>query len=246
MRGIDLDAPETTALRRDLVMRDPAKRFAFEIWYRMLAQVVQDVPEGKKVELGSGGGFLDEFIPGLIRTDVVDLPFLDGVCFAEDMPYEDGELSAILMVNVLHHIPDSRAFFREACRALKPGGRIAMIEPTVTPLSRLVYRHLHHEPFDPGAKQWELPPAGRLSGGNDALPWIIFYRDLQIFKKEFPELKLVQRKQFDFAVHILSEGVTTRAFLPKIALKTLWSIETILRPVLTPFVLFQLVVVEKC
>ena len=245
LKGIDLDAPETTALRRELVCNDKTKRFAFEIWYQLLADSVLDSPAGRKVEIGAGGGFLDEFIPGLYRTDVVDLPFLDGVCYAENMPFEDGEISAFLMINVLHHIPDPEMFFKEALRTLKPGGRIAMIEPTVTLLSRFIYKYLHHEPFEPKANTWQLPPAGRLSGGNDALPWIIHYRDQGAFDQKFPNLKTLKRRQMDSLVHLLSGGVTTRALAPLVVLKAINMAERMF-PNLMPYLgLFQFVVLEK-
>jgi 2-polyprenyl-3-methyl-5-hydroxy-6-metoxy-1,4-benzoquinol methylase len=47
-------------------------------------------------------------------------------------------LRGIVMTNVLHHIPDARAFLKEAARCLHPGGVIAMIEPWVSPWSRLI------------------------------------------------------------------------------------------------------------
>jgi SAM-dependent methyltransferase len=245
LRGVDLDDPETTALRRDIVMRDPAKRFAFEVWYKQLAEAVKDAPAGQKVELGAGGGFLDEFIPDLIRTDVVELPFLDAICFAEAMPYDDEELGAILMINVLHHIPDVRAFFREATRTLKPGGRVAMIEPTVTLLSTFVYRYLHHEPFDPRVEKWELPPSGRLSGGNDALPWVVHFRDLSFFQREFRLLEVIAREQFDCTVHILSGGVTTKGYVSARTLKFLQRFECLVSPLMPLVGLFQMVILEK-
>jgi hypothetical protein len=37
-----------------------------------------------RVELGSGGGFLDQFVGDLIKTDVVELPFIDSVCQVND------------------------------------------------------------------------------------------------------------------------------------------------------------------
>ena len=245
LRGIDLDAPETTALRRDIVMRDPVKRFAFEVWYKQIADAIKDVPEGKKLELGAGGGFMEEFIPDLIRTDVVELPFLDGVCFAENIPFREGELSAIVMVNVLHHIPNARSFYKEATRTLKTGGRVVMIEPTVTLLSRFVYRYLHHEPFDPQAEHWDLPPAGRLSGGNDALPWIIHYRDASAFEREFPQLRLIYKTQFDSFVHILSGGVTTKGYVPLSILKAFNLMENIIWFTMPLVGLFQMIVLEK-
>ena len=41
-----------------------------------------------------------------------------------------------------------KAFFREAARVLRPGGRIVAVEPWVTPFSYFVYRFLHIEGCD--------------------------------------------------------------------------------------------------
>ncbi len=35
-----------------------------------------------------------------------------------------------------------------------------MIEPWVTPWSRIIYKYLHHEPFDPHETEWCFPPTG--------------------------------------------------------------------------------------
>jgi hypothetical protein len=57
-----------------------------------------------------------------------------------------------------------------------------MIEPWVSTLSRPIYTRLHHEPFNPDAKDWSFPDTGPLSGANGALPWIIFQRDRHHFE----------------------------------------------------------------
>lgn len=49
------------------------------------------------------------------------------------MPFQDKSVSAFMMIDVLHHIKDSRQFFKEMQRCLKPGGKIVMIEPANTP-----------------------------------------------------------------------------------------------------------------
>jgi len=45
----------------------------------------------------------------------------------------DGSLRAIVMTDVLHHIPNVESFFAEAARCVRPGGVIVMIEPWLTP-----------------------------------------------------------------------------------------------------------------
>jgi SAM-dependent methyltransferase len=244
LRGLDLDGLEITIQRREIARRDPPTRYAFSLWYQILAEAGKDTPKGLHVEVGAGGGFLEEFVPDLIKTEVEKFPFTDVVCRAEDMPFEDGSVACLYMANVLHHIQEPAAFFCEAARVLCKGGRIAMIEPTVTPFARIIYTYLHHEPFDPRAT-WDLPPAGRLSGGNDAMPWIIFWRDRHLFEQQFPCFRIREAYKYDCLVHFLSGGVTTRSFLPTRTLRVLATMEKALPFIRPVFALFQTVIVEK-
>jgi SAM-dependent methyltransferase len=225
LRGIPIDSPEMTLRRRELVERNKCAHFSFKRWYCELARIVSTAPKGLRVELGSGGGFLDQFIPALIKTDVVELPFIDKVCYAEQLPFPDRSVGALAMVNVLHHIGDVDAFFQEAVRVLVPGGVVAMIEPYVSSFSRVVYRYVHHELFDPGATDWQLPPGGRLSGGNDALPWIVFVRDRARLEREYPKLRIEALRPHSPFSHLLSGGVTTRPLAPLWAIRWLAKVE---------------------
>src|SRR5437764_1132092 len=79
----------------------------------------------------------------LITSDVFAAPGVDRIIDARELPFADASLRAIAMTDVLHHIAEPRRFLVEATRCIRPGGVLTMIEPWVTPWSRLVYRHLH-------------------------------------------------------------------------------------------------------
>src|SRR4029453_1570325 len=113
---------------------------------------------------------------------------VDVILDGQALPFGDASLRAIVLTDVLHHLPRVRSFFHEAQRSLRPGGIVAMVESWVTTWSRLVYKRLHHEPFRPETNEWEFPQAGPLSSANGALPWVVFERDRDRFEREFPGL----------------------------------------------------------
>jgi SAM-dependent methyltransferase len=115
---------------------------------------------------------------------------IDAVLDGQILPFADNVLRAIVMTDVLHHLPQPRCFFAEATRCVQTGGVIIMIEPWVTPWSRLVYTKLHYEPFRPKTVDWGFPANGPLSGANGALPWILFEQDRARFRQEFPWLRI--------------------------------------------------------
>lgn len=210
-QGLDVDDPRTTAIRRQIIREKPFLAAIYREWYgRLLSRLPS---EGKILELGSGAGFLRDIAPGVITSEVFATPGVLLVADGRQLPFADAGLDAIVMTDVFHHIPDVAAFLAEAVRCIKPGGRVVMIEPWLTPWSQWVYRHLHSEPFEPEAG-WEIPASGPLSGANGALPWIVFSRDLQHFEKTFPGLRLVAIKPMMAFSYLLSGGVSLRNLLP--------------------------------
>jgi SAM-dependent methyltransferase len=178
--------------------------------------------EGSPVlEIGSGAGFLKEHLPSLIASDVLHIPAIDVVLNGSQLPFAPASYKAILLINVLHHIPDPKGFLDEASRCVQTGGVLALIEPWVTPWSKLIYKYLHHEPFDTDVKAWELPLGGPLSNANSALPWIIFERDAEILSEEFPEWRINEPQPFMPFRYLLSGGMTLRSMMP-FALYPFW------------------------
>jgi len=241
----DLDDPAVTVLHRQIIRR---KVFLRRIYAEFYGQFLKAVPQpaGKVlVELGSGGGFIKEVIANVITSDVLELPFIDKVFSATQMPFDDGSVDAFFMIDVLHHIDEPRAFFREAQRCLKAGGKVVMIEPANTAWSRFIYQHFHHERFDPRAG-WELQRAGPLSQGNGALAWIIFCRDREIFERQFPQLRIVRLRNHTPLRYLLSGGLTLRQLVPDFTYPLVKAIEYMLEPVRDLVGMFQTIELQKC
>ncbi|MDD5723455.1 MAG: class I SAM-dependent methyltransferase [Syntrophales bacterium] len=211
-RGMDIDDPQTTALRLQIIRSKPFLRKLYEEWYRDIATHFPS--DARVLELGSGAGFLKEFVPQLITSELFSTPGVERVIDAQAIAMAEASLDGIVMTDVLHHIPDCSSFFHEAARVIRPGGRVVMIEPWNTTWSRWVYQHLHHELFEPDAREWRIPLSGPLSGANGALPWIIFQRDRALFEARHPQWRIVSILPIMPFAYLLSGGVSLRNFLP--------------------------------
>lgn len=243
-RGVDLDDPRLVSIRRAIVRDKPFLRRIYEEWY---ASIVRSLPKGDDpvLELGSGGGFLDESVPGLITSELLSCAHVRLVLDGQVLPLRNGSLRAIAMTDVLHHLPDARRFLREAARCVRRGGRVVMIEPWVSAWSSIIYSRLHHEPFLPDAAEWAFPPGGALSAANMALPWIIFVRDRARFEREFPEWRVVSLTPIMPFRYLLSGGVSMRSLMPAWTFGLWRIVEDAMSPWSRHFAMFAHIVLER-
>jgi SAM-dependent methyltransferase len=153
-------------------------------------------------------------MPEVVTSDVLPYAGVDRVVDASRLPFAAGELRAILMLNVLHHIADAEAFFREAQRCLVPGGRVFLVDQYLGWISTPILRHLHHEPCDPGAERWAFASSGPLSGANGALAWIVFERDRALFQRRFPRLEIASFRPHSPLRYFLAGGLKGWSLLP--------------------------------
>jgi SAM-dependent methyltransferase len=161
----DLDDPATTLLHAEIIQKKPFLKKLYIDFYKQFEKSISNSKEKVLVELGSGGGFIKEIISNVITSDVLELPNVDKVFSALDMPFEQASVDAFFMFDVLHHIADPRAFFKEALRCLKVCGKVVMIEPANTLWSRFIYKNFHLEAFDTQAPEWCC--RGRQNGNWD-------------------------------------------------------------------------------
>jgi SAM-dependent methyltransferase len=243
-RGLDLDDPNTTRLRKQIIREKGFLRRIYQVWYQDLADQLPE-GEGRVLEIGSGAGFLEETLPEVITSDVFFCPWLSMIADARRLPFARESLRAIVMNNVFHHIPDVEAFLREAARCIRVEGRLVMIEPWVSTWSRFVYKRLHHEPFDPQTKSWRLEASGPLSSANSALPWIIFSRDRYEFQDIFPEWRILRIKYDMPFCYLLSGGVSLRSLMPEFAFSAWRRLEKLLAPWMERWAMFAMIVLEK-
>jgi SAM-dependent methyltransferase len=242
--ALDLDDPSTTELRREIIASKPFLCAIYDEWYTKLADAVPQ-GEGHVLELGSGAGYCADFIPHLITSDVFRCEGVEMIVNASKLPFSPESLRAMVMTNVLHHLPDVRAFFREASRCLRPGGRILMIEPWITPWSLFIYKNFHHEPIDTETPDWTFPSSGPLSGANGALPWILFQRDRLQFNKEFPLFGIEKVQPFLPFRYLVSGGVGMRSFMPMFTYNSWKRLEQKLQPHMNKLAMFAFISLIK-
>jgi SAM-dependent methyltransferase len=212
-RGLD-DPSRAEELRR-LIRRKTALRRLYLETYGRYAACLRRCPEGGlAVELGSGAGFVKEVLPEVVTTDVLEYPHVDRRVDGRNMPFADGSVRALFLLNALHHIPDVGAFLRECGRVLKPGGRVLAVEPYPGWIGGFVMKHLHHEPFDADAAEWSFPSKGPLSDANGALAWIVFERDRERFRREHGKLRLAAFDRHTPLRYWLAGGLKRWSLLP--------------------------------
>ncbi len=162
---------------RQLWRSKPALPRVYAPWFERL---LDNAPRGARVlEVGAGPGSLHDFAgrrrPDLrwVASDLHAAPWNDLAADAAKLPLHGASVDAVLGVDILHHLGRPAAFLAEAARVLRPAGRLAVVEPWITPLSWPVYRFLHHEHCRLRVDPWSpFPTDGKDSfEGDAAVPW---------------------------------------------------------------------------
>lgn len=241
-RGLDIDSPQTTQLRREIIRSKPFLTNIYRDWYR---EILKEVTAESILELGSGAGFLSELAPRTITSDLFIVQGLQVVADGQQLPFDAASLGNVAMINVLHHVPSASQLFSETARCVKAGGKFVMIEPWITSWSRFVYTTLHHEPLDEKASVWKITGSGPLSGANSALPWIIFERDLARFEREHSEWRIDKVTPFMPLRYLLSGGVSLRNLMPAFTYPLWRSLEALQERYLPRFAMFAKIVLTR-
>jgi len=240
----DLDDPNASLAHRDIILKKPFLKRLYNDWYLIFIIKSKEIKNGKYLEIGSGGGFLKDVFPEVITSDILTLPNVDLIFTAEEIPFKENELASIVMLNVFHHIPKPHLFLKEAQRTLIKGGKIIMTEPANSSLARFIYKRFHHEPFDEKGQR-EIKAGNPLSNSNQALPYIYFERDLDLFKKDFPLLKINSINYHSPFSYIISGGVSRSAMLPFFMYNFVKGIEWLFSPFFKQIGLFCTIEIEK-
>jgi SAM-dependent methyltransferase len=200
-----------------------ALRRLYGRWYGLVEQ--QLPAEGPWIELGSGPGFARDFIPRMQLTDLVQAPWHDRQVDATALPFADGSVGALVLFDVLHHLPAPARFFAEAVRVLRPGGRVILCEPHVSPLSFPIYRFFHEERLELDVDPLAEVPPGDPFDANQAIPTLLLGRARADFERRFPSLRLVLHQRLAGPAYPASGGFSRGPLLPGPLWRVLLAIE---------------------
>ena len=220
-----------------------------DIYLDLYRRIADELSPGHTLEIGGGSGIFKEYAPDVVTTDILAAPWLDLVADAQFLPLGAATFDNIVMFDVLHHIEFPRRFLAEASRVLRPGGRIIMIEPAITPVSWPFYHWIHPEPVDLAAdplREGEPDPARDAFAANQAIPTRLAGRDRARFAAAFPEFTIARRQWLSLFAYPLSGGFQPWCLIPRSFIAPVLWIEDRLAPLLGRIFGFRLlIVIEK-
>ena len=245
------DADPRLEQHRLLWERKSGLRAVYADYHRRLVRAVGE--HGKVLEIGSGSGHLRDVAPGIDSTtiDILPAPWVDVQADAHTLPFVDETFDGLVMLDVLHHLERPPVFFDEALRVLKPGGRIAMMEPGMSVIARLFYTYLHEEPVvmsaDPLAME-TVDPNRDPFDSNQAIPTLLFKRSdiRRRFEKRFPNLTVVDNRWLSLFAYPMTGGFKSWSLINGGMAEVLIRFEDAVLPILGPVLGFRLLtVLEK-
>lgn len=207
--------------------RKAALRAVYQRWFTLVRGAC--VGDGIIVELGCGPGFFKEMYPEIVATDVGQNPHADRIVDSAHLPFADGEVGHIVMIDVFHHFEDPQRFVREVDRVLRPHGRLSMIEPWLGLAGRFLWTYLHHEDCDPSvdpAAPWQGPNKDAMMG-NAALPYL-YFRAGGHLESMGTRLRVVRRDPFCGLPWLLSGGFQPYSLMPASLVSTIETIDRLL------------------
>lgn len=238
-----VEPSKTLGEHRDSWLKKPSLRAVYHDLYQRMAGATRS---GKTLEIGGGTGNFKSFVPEVISTDIQAASWLDVVCDAQEMPFADGSFDNIVMFDVLHHLERPRFFLSEAARVLRSGGRVVLVEPAITPVSRLFYTYFHPELVDMNADplaDGERDPNRDPYDSNQAIPTLLFQRHSERFAAECPDFEVKTCQHLSLFAYPLTGGFRPWTLVSGRFVRVLLKVEDMLLPVLGPLMAFRLFVV---
>jgi SAM-dependent methyltransferase len=204
--------------------------------------------DGMKIEIGSGSSLFKYYFPSIQSTDIKIHKHNDMSLDAQDMTnIGDNSVETFYAINCFHHFPNPDKFFNELNRTLRVGGTCIIIEPYFGILSSFLYKRMFKtESFDKKQKDWNYISSGPMTGANQALSYIVFFRDLDKFLFENANLEIAHTTILNnYLRYLFSGGLNFKQLVPAWIEKPIKTIEFLLQPINKLFALHHIIVLRK-
>jgi SAM-dependent methyltransferase len=231
----DADYYEEIRRQREVWLSKPVLRAMYNQWYSQCAGFFSS--QRPVVEIGAGSGNFKSYFSDVISTDIFPSgAWIDVVMDAHVLALAANKVGTVFVFDVLHHLQRPLDFMRSAVASLKPGGRIVVCEPALSPWSRFVYGVFHHEPVD---EKWDLfsldgqPPQDdpHHQFANAAIPELLFWKNRAATQRLLEPIRLVYARKFGFLLYPLTGGFGYRSYLPSTGFAALQKLEDqVMRP----------------
>jgi SAM-dependent methyltransferase len=220
-------------------------RLLYRDYHRRL---IESCPDGRILDIGGGTAHIKDFSSDIISTDILWFPGIDVVADAHRLPFPDGFFSGVVMLDVLHHLERPIEFLREASRVLKPGGRLAMIEPAMTTVARQFYRRFHEEPVDMDADPFAavtVNPDRDPFDANQAIPTLLFATPAARGRVEqvIPSLRVRSVTWLGLFAYPLSGGFQTWSLMPSALVRATLALEDKMPEIIRKQIAFRMMIV---
>lgn len=230
---------------REVWERKETIRLLYRDFHRRL---LESCPEGPVLDIGGGTAHVKDSRPDIISTDILRFPGIDVVADAHRLPFPGRYFSGVVMLDVLHHLERPVEFLSEASRVLKPGGRLAMIEPAMTPIARRFYENFHEEPVDMSADPFApvaIDPDRDPFDANQAIPSLLFTSAAarSRLEAEVPSLRVTRVEWLSLFVYPLSGGFQNWSLMPAALVRPMLAIEEKIPEIIRRQIAFRMMVV---
>ena len=211
-------------------------------------RLLQACPEGRILDIGGGTAHVKDFRPDVISTDILPFPGIDVVADAHRLPFPNDFFSGVVMLDVLHHLERPIEFLKGASRVLKPGGRLAMIEPAMTTLARPFYEHFHEEPVDMAADPFDkvtINPDRDPFDANQAVPTLLFatIAARRRLEEAIPSLTVRSVNWLSLFAYPMSGGFQTWSLMPPYLVHSMLAFEERVPKAVRKHIAFRMMIV---
>ena len=176
----------------------------------------------RALEIGSGVHPFTSEICEVITSDLAFNPDLNLVVDAQNLCIKQNSLDLVVGQFVFHHFSDPVGALNELNKVLTKGGLLVLIEPANTFLGRILFPIMHKSEYYDTMADWKNQSRGTMENANQALSYIYFNRDKELFIQKFQDFEILEDSLLiPFGLrYIASGGLNFRQLLPDFMFKT--------------------------